>query len=176
MLWSNLVTICSDQLCFFLAVLGTWQHCEPEKVPFPEWMTPILTAGTPMWHCSGITIRTRTSGVQEFLRTVSGKTAMLTLTHYFVGSHQLLLSMWDNFCVLKVMETSMLCCSFSCWQEELGSCKLEVQLSEKIFSHLKVVDNFIYRLLLDKSVSWKQMVADCKFFMMLLSDTIEMCE
>lgn len=55
-------------------------------------------------------------------------------------------------------------------------CKLEGQLSEKIFSQLQVVENFAYRFLLDKSVSSKQMVAGCKFFVILLSNIIAKCE
>ena len=54
--------------------------------------------------------------------------------------------------------------------------KMEVQLSEKIFSQLKVVESFAYRWLLDKSVSSKQMVAGCKFFIILLFNIIAKCK
>lgn len=38
---SNSVTICLDQLYFFLAVLAAPQHYESEKIQFPEQMTSI---------------------------------------------------------------------------------------------------------------------------------------
>lgn len=92
---SNFVTICLDQLYFFLAAVAAPQHCEPEKVQFPGQMTSIPMAGTPLWHCSSITIHSRITGLQETRRTASGNTAVLILFHSFVGNHHLTLS-WER--------------------------------------------------------------------------------
>lgn len=136
-----------------------------------------LVAGTPRWHGSSVPIQTRTPGVQDFSRTVSGKNCNVDFNSLFCGklpahSESGRQCLWlktygDQHPLLWILLlTRGIGVLFVYWRVNY----------QKIFSQLQVVESFAYRFLLDKSVSSKQMVAGCKFFVILLSNIIAKCE